>query len=136
MAYAPSNNWWLNGPTDPRGWGCDSPRGCGSGFAGFRGLGQAMTCQDGSPYLANFGCDDGSTPACSSGYTLSVGASGYQCTSAAGSIFAGTPAPSAVVSNILCPVGATCSIIPGVSNTYVYIGGGFLALMLLLAGKR
>jgi hypothetical protein len=40
VAYQSSNNWWLNGPTDPRGWGCDSPGGCG-GLSGFRGLGQS-----------------------------------------------------------------------------------------------
>jgi hypothetical protein len=37
----------------------------------------------------------------------------------------------------LCPIGSTCSLIPGIPNTYIYIGGAALAAFVLLSlGKR
>lgn len=101
-------------------------------------MGQAMTCADGSAYLANFGCDDGSVPTCSAGYTLgNTGPGGsYSCVNnSGGSLFVGTPAPSATGS--ICPVGQTCSIIGSVPDTWIYIGGSALfALLLMKALKK
>ena len=122
MAYAPSNNWWLNGPKNPRGWGCDSGE-CGAGFAGFRGLGQTTSpavCADGTQ-PGMLGCADGSTPTCPAGGSFN----GLVCSSA-----------SLLVGNPLLPVGSSATIIPGVANQYVLIGGGLLALFLLLGLKK
>lgn len=104
----------------------------GRGLRGYRrGMGQ--TCADGTAYVASFGCDDGSTPTCPSGYTLgNTGPAGsYSCVSSSGGAsLIGVTAPSAT--SALCPIGQACNIIPGVANTYVYIGGGFLAVMLFI----
>ena len=120
MAYAPSNNWWLNGPKNPRGWGCDSGE-CGAGFAGFRGLGQTTTpavCSDGTQPNALTGCDDGSIPTCP---VAGTSFNGFACSTA--SLLGGNP---------LLPVGSSATIIPGVANQYVLLGGAALALILLL----
>jgi hypothetical protein len=118
LAYQRSNNWWLNGPQDPRGWGCDSPRGCGGG------LGQASinaACADGSA-PGMMGCADGSTPTCPSGYSFN----GTGCSTA-----------SLLIGNPLLPVGSSATIIPGVANQYVLIAGAVLGLFLLVGlGKK
>ena len=122
MAYTPQHTWWLSGPTDPRGYGCDSGE-CGAGFAGFRGLGQTTAnpaCADGT-LPGMMGCADGSTPTCPSGFNFN----GLTCSTA-----------SLLVGNPLLPVGSSATIIPGVANQYVLIGGGLLALFLLLGLKK
>lgn len=98
MAYAPSNNWWLNGPRDPRGWGCDSPGGCGGGLSGFRGLGQAS-------------CVVGAIDP--SGDTIASCTNGVASSFSTGPVLGGTG---------VCPAGSTCTWIAGVSDTYIYIG--------------
>jgi len=102
-----------------------------------RGFGQAMICQDGTQYTSMGGCDDGSVPVCSpSSYTLTnTGPGGtYACVNSSGQTFLG--AQVSTVNASLCPIGAVCNIIPGISNTYVYIGGAVLGTVLLLAVLR
>ena len=106
-----------------------------------RGFGQAMICQDGTQYTSMGGCDDGSVPVCSpSSYTLTNSGPGgtYACVNqSTGQTFLGAQAPSvAAVNASLCPIGAVCNIIPGISNTYVYIGAAVLGTFLLLAVLR
>jgi hypothetical protein len=117
MAYLPSNNWWLNGPKNPQGGGC----GGACGETGFAGLGQTQTtpmCNDPNATFSPLsGCSDGSTPTCPSGTNFN----GIGCST-----------ENLLIGNPLLPVGATSSIIPGVSNTYVYIGGAILFGILLL----
>lgn len=57
------------------------------------GLGQ--TCTDGTAYITNFGCDDGSTPTCPVGYTLSTVSGQYSCVAPGATTLIGSPAPSA-----------------------------------------
>ena len=126
MAYGPANNWWLNGPRDPRGWGCDSPRGCG-----MSGLGQTLPqCDDGS-FLTSGLCEDLVPPTCPAGYSVTSGSGTYSCTNTL--MQAGLSIPGV---SPICPVGQTCSIIQGVSNTYVYLGGAALALFLLIGAMK
>lgn len=121
--------------TGPRGRGFD-----GSVRKFRRGMGQ-MTCLDGTQYIANFGCDDGSTPTCPSGYTLgNTGPGGsYSCVGQPGvAPLVGVPAPSASsISFGVCPVGQTCSIVGGIPDTWIYIGGaGLFSLLIVGAMKK
>lgn len=119
MAYQRHHTWWLEGPANP-----------GSGRGGF-GPGLGQTCADGTAYVTNFGCDDGSQPTCPSGYTLSTASGQYGCTSNTGGVpLIGVTAPSASAFS-LCPIGATCTIIPGVSNNYVYVAAALFGLLLV-----
>jgi len=102
-------------------------------------IGMGQTCADGTAYVANFGCDDGSTPTCPSGYTLSTASGQYSCVSSSGAApLIGVTAPTATTST--CPVGSTCSIVAGISNTNIYLAVGAVVSMFLLAsvfgGKR
>ena len=75
--------------------------GCGCGSKRrptLNGLGQ--TCADGTAYVTNFGCDDGSTPTCPSGYTLSTVSGQYSCVAPGATTLIGSPAPSASTTSI------------------------------------
>jgi hypothetical protein len=111
MAYQSQHNWWLEGPKWARG---------------MSGLGQATTtptCLDPTATFSAFGgCSDGSTPSCPSGTNFN----GIGCSST-----------NLQIGNPLAPVGSVSSIIPGVANTYVYIGAAvFGAILLMGAMKR
>jgi hypothetical protein len=121
MAYAPSNNWWLNGPRNPRGWGCDSGE-CGAGFAGLGQVTSPAVCLDGTQPNGLTGCDDGSTPTCP---VVGTSFNGINCSTT-----------SLLIGNPLLPVGSSATIIPGVANQYILLGGAALALILLLGLKK
>jgi hypothetical protein len=117
MAYQQQNTWWLSGPKNPQGGGC----GGACGETGMGGLGQAGSpgvCDDGTPssvVAAQGSCNDGTLPVCANGQVWA----GY-C----------TPTPGVLGTN--CPAGQVCSVIPGIPNTFVYLGGAAFALFLLM----
>ena len=115
MAYQSQHNWWLQGPANPQG------PGCGCGGSGISGLGQTGTtplCNDPSATFSPLsGCSDGSIPTCPAGSSFN----GLACSG-----------ENLQIGNPLLPVGATSTIVPGVSNTYVLVGGAILFGFLLL----
>ncbi len=93
MAYESQHTWWLQGPSNPMGGGCDG--GCNGGVSG---LGQVCP--------AGFTMDDTGTcsqASCDFPYVLSNG---------------------------VCVTGTT--LIPGIPDSYLYIGGAVIAAFLLM----
>jgi len=97
------------------------------GVNGLHGLGQI--CSDGTTYVTGAGCPDGGSPACPSGYTLgNTGPMGsYSCVSATAPALIGTSTPPAI-----CPIGSTCTFFKTVPDTYVYLSGAALLLLLMM----
>lgn len=153
MAYVSKRTWWLSGPS--RGMGqipgsLDPVTGDSYAF-GLSGLGQ--TCSDGSTFIPGQACPDGGPPVCPAGSTLgNTGPLGsWSCvpnpaSSGGAPNVCNTLMPSAMTAAQLaacypgttqpaCPLGQTCSI-PGVPNTYLYIGLAALAAFVLMGMRH
>lgn len=134
-------------PQNPVVAGLSGLGGCpGNGRARLTGMGQV--CADGtqpvsganidpaSSGVITLGCDDGSTPTCPAGYSLSTGSGQYSCTNNALATATGGPPVTSTT-----PVASPTINIGGSSigqsqlNTYLMMGAGLLALVIFMGRK-
>ena len=121
MAYLPKSAWIAptRGGISPETYGIS---GRFNAISGLSGLGQATTtpmCADPSATFSAFsGCSDGSTPTCPSGTSFNA---------------LGCSTENLLIGNPLLPVGSSATIIPGVANQYVLLGGALFALFLFMS---